>query len=54
MQLSNKERFIYVRLRIKELSSRILTQEAKLLNATESIATLKAEQEKLEKEFIQL
>ena len=57
MQLSNRERYIEqesLRARIRELSSRILTQESKLLNAKESIATLKAEQEKLEKEFIQL
>jgi hypothetical protein len=36
-----------LRARIKELSSRILTQKSKILNATESIETLKAEQEKL-------
>jgi hypothetical protein len=36
-----------LRARIKELSSRILTQKSKILNATESIEILKAEQEKL-------
>ena len=57
MQLSNKEKYIEqesLRARIRELSSSILTQQSKILNATESIETLKAEQEKLEKEFIQL
>lgn len=66
MQLSNKEKYLSysvickrikqesLRARIRELSSRILTQQSKILNATESIATLKAEQEKLKKEFIQL
>tara|TARA_R110000803_G_scaffold140460_2_gene207006 strand:- start:447 stop:608 length:162 start_codon:yes stop_codon:yes gene_type:complete len=52
MQLSiSYKREIEINARIRELSSRILTQESKIINATESIATLKAEQEKLKREL---
>lgn len=57
MQLSNKEKYIKqesLRARIRELSSRILTQQGKIVNANKSIIDLKIQQEKLEREFIQL
>ncbi len=57
MQLSNKEKYIKqesLRARCKELSSKILTQQGKIVNANKSIIDLKIQQEKLEREFIQL
>lgn len=57
MQLSNKEKYIEqesLRARCHELSSKILTQQGKIVNANKSIIDLKIQQEKLEREFIQL